>query len=212
MGLYDRTREALANITQLWRPRAAEIEALFQQALRLPPPEPVAVCHGDLHFRQLLIEHCELTGIVDWVDVCRSDPGVDLSLAWSFLSPGARAAFFDEYGPLSEASLVRARVLAINLRQSSVATRTTKESVRLKTRLSLDSNARYSPSDAWLRRSDVETSVNGELSGRDGRKRRRALLDGRAGGVDDSRGSAASGRVGVEGNVRATTCRSWSRR
>jgi aminoglycoside phosphotransferase (APT) family kinase protein len=81
----------------------------------LPPPEPRAVCHGDLHFRQLLVDDGNLTGIIDWVDVCRSDPGVDLQLVWSFLPPAAREEFLDEYGPVSEESLLRARVLALFL-------------------------------------------------------------------------------------------------
>ncbi len=74
-----------------------------------------AVCHGDLHFRQLLVDGGDLTGIIDWVDVCRSDPGVDLQLLWSFLPPAGRDAFLDEYGPVSEGSLLRARVLALFL-------------------------------------------------------------------------------------------------
>ena len=53
--------------------------------------------------------------IIDWVDVCRSDPGVDLQLAWSMLPPAARDEFVDEYGPVAEESLLRARVVALFL-------------------------------------------------------------------------------------------------
>ncbi len=49
------------------------------------------------------------------MDVCRSDPGIDLQLAWSFLPPAAREEFLDEYGTVTEASLLRARVLALFL-------------------------------------------------------------------------------------------------
>ena len=92
-----------------------QLDELLEQAAALPPPEPRAVCHGDLHFRQLLVHRGELTGIIDWVDVCRSDPGIDLQLAWSFLPPAAREEFLDEYGTVTEASLLRARVLALFL-------------------------------------------------------------------------------------------------
>jgi len=109
-----RTRESIAAIADLWQ-ASAEAEELFGRALELSAPEPRAVCHGDLHFRQLLVRGNLLTGIVDWVDLCRSDPGVDLSLAYGFLPPDARGEFLDEYGELDPASLVRARVLAINL-------------------------------------------------------------------------------------------------
>jgi aminoglycoside phosphotransferase (APT) family kinase protein len=63
----------------------------------------------------VLADGDELTGIVDWVDICVSDPGIDLMLAYSFLEGADRAAFFEEYGPAPEASHVRARVLALFL-------------------------------------------------------------------------------------------------
>jgi aminoglycoside phosphotransferase (APT) family kinase protein len=111
-----RTREAIEGVVALglWRPPPL-VETILEQALLLPPAEPSAICHGDLHFRQLLVDRSELSGIIDWVDVCRSDPGVDLQIVWSFLAPAGRAVFRDEYGPVSEESLLRARVLALFL-------------------------------------------------------------------------------------------------
>lgn len=109
-----RTRASLDAIAPLWE-APAKAEELLHEAMRLAPPEPRAVCHGDLHFRQLVVEGRELKGIVDWVDLCRSDPGVDLSLAWSFLPPLARDAFFDEYGELDDSVRLRAQLLALNL-------------------------------------------------------------------------------------------------
>jgi aminoglycoside phosphotransferase (APT) family kinase protein len=109
-----RTREALAGIAALWKPPPL-VEDLLEQAVALPPAEPTAVCHADLHFRQLLVGGGELSGLIDWIDVCRADPGIDLQLAWSFLPPAGRHAFLDEYGPVADASLARARVLAIFL-------------------------------------------------------------------------------------------------
>ena len=103
-----RTREALDAV-------GLHCDEILERAEALPPAQPAAVCHGDLHFRQLLVERGELTGIIDWVDVCRSDPGVDLQLYWSFLPPAGRDAFLDEYGEVSEDSLLRARVLALFL-------------------------------------------------------------------------------------------------
>jgi aminoglycoside phosphotransferase (APT) family kinase protein len=109
-----RTRETTAAIAELWQ-APAEIDELLEQALELPPPEPTAVCHGDLHFRQLLVDGSTLVGIVDWVDLCRGDPSMDLSLVFGFLPAVARRAFFAEYGEVDPASVVRARVLALNL-------------------------------------------------------------------------------------------------
>jgi aminoglycoside phosphotransferase (APT) family kinase protein len=111
-----RTRDELAAVGELgtWQPPQG-VDELLDRAAALPQPEPRAVCHGDLHFRQLLVDRGELSGIIDWVDVCRSDPGVDLQLVWSCLPPTAREGFLDEYGPVTGESLLRARVLALFL-------------------------------------------------------------------------------------------------
>lgn len=107
------TRQALADAADLWTAPTA-VEELLETAEALPPGERV-VCHGDLHFRQLLVADGRLAGVVDWVDVCRSDPGIDLMVVYAFLPPELRPAFFAEYGPAAGASLVRARVLALNM-------------------------------------------------------------------------------------------------
>lgn len=109
-----RTRDTLAAIAELWQP-PAEIDELLAGAVELPPPEPSAVCHGDLHFRQLLVDEGVLSGIVDWVDLCRGDPAVDLSLVFGFLPAAARRDFLAEYGEVEPSSLVRARMVALNL-------------------------------------------------------------------------------------------------
>jgi aminoglycoside phosphotransferase (APT) family kinase protein len=111
-----KAREALEGVRGLglWEPPVV-VEEILAAAGALPQAEPSAVCHGDLHFRQLLVDRGELSGIIDWVDVCRSDPGVDLQLVWSFLPPAGRDEFLDAYGPVSEGSLLRARVLALFL-------------------------------------------------------------------------------------------------
>jgi aminoglycoside phosphotransferase (APT) family kinase protein len=92
--------------------RGIDAPALVAAAHALPPARHTAVCHGDLHMRQLLVDRDALTGIVDWVDVCRSDPAVDLSVAWSTLDAARRPAFFSAYGEVGEDTRVRARVVA----------------------------------------------------------------------------------------------------
>jgi aminoglycoside phosphotransferase (APT) family kinase protein len=71
--------------------------------------------HGDLHFRQVLVDGRRASGVIDWVDVCRSDAAIDLSMLWSFLEPSRRAAFLDVYGRVTDEQLLRARVLAFSL-------------------------------------------------------------------------------------------------
>src|SRR5206468_3004384 len=69
----------------------------------------------DLHFRHLLVEGGRASGVIDWVDLSRADPAIDLQLVWSFLPPHGRTAFLDAYGPVSSERLLRARVVALFL-------------------------------------------------------------------------------------------------
>jgi aminoglycoside phosphotransferase (APT) family kinase protein len=106
--------EKLAAVEELWRPPAI-VQALLDDGLALPPPRPRAICHGDLHFRHVLVSGDHVTGLIDWIDLCRGDPALDLQLVWSVLPADARAAFIDEYGEVDEETLLRARVLAVFL-------------------------------------------------------------------------------------------------
>jgi aminoglycoside phosphotransferase (APT) family kinase protein len=113
-----RTRRQLGELEALgiWS-RSPVVDRVLDEAERLPPSrEATAVVHGDLHFRQILVdEKAAPTGVIDWVDVCRSDPAIDLSMLWSYLPPEGRGLFLSEYGRVSEEQLLRARVLALSL-------------------------------------------------------------------------------------------------
>ena len=98
----------------IWRAPAA-VGRLLRESLELPPPDPAVLVHGDLHFRHVLVEGGRLTGVIDWGDVCRADPAVDLSLVWSFFPPEGRDAFLEEYGDVTPAQAMRARVLGLSL-------------------------------------------------------------------------------------------------
>jgi aminoglycoside phosphotransferase (APT) family kinase protein len=96
--------------------RPAGVERLLAEAAALPPPEGEVIAHADLHFRHVLVDGGgALAGVIDWGDVCRADPSIDLSLLWSFFPAEGRAAFLEVYGAVNEAQLPRARVLAANL-------------------------------------------------------------------------------------------------
>lgn len=93
-----------------------EVESVLDAALDLPTPDATVVAHGDLHLRHALVgRDGGLSGVIDWGDLCRADPSVDMSLYWSHLSDPGRAAFLAAYGPVTDAQLLRARVLALNL-------------------------------------------------------------------------------------------------
>ncbi|HZC29871.1 MAG TPA: phosphotransferase [Gaiellaceae bacterium] len=112
-----KTRDQLDELERLaiWE-RPPLVDAILVEAEALPPARTAAVVHGDLHFRQLLAtDEGRLTGVLDWVDLCRSDPAIDLTMLWAYLPPNARGEFLDAYGPLDDSELLRARVVALSV-------------------------------------------------------------------------------------------------
>jgi aminoglycoside phosphotransferase (APT) family kinase protein len=100
-------RDALAQL-------GMSAEAVFESASKIGQLNASALCHGDLHFRQLLCGE-RLNGVIDWVDLCRANPAIDLSLLWSFVPRKMFDGFLSEYGRVSEEELIVARVLALGL-------------------------------------------------------------------------------------------------
>ncbi len=113
------TVEKLAAIDGLWH-APERVHTLLEEALALPPPEPAAVCHGDLHFRHVLVDGDRVSGLIDWIDLCRGDPALDLQVVWSVLPPEHRGAFFAAYGDVDDATLLRARAVAFFLNAAIV--------------------------------------------------------------------------------------------
>jgi aminoglycoside phosphotransferase (APT) family kinase protein len=90
-------------------------EEVLAAALALPPPAPDGLAHGDLHLRHLLVDEAGApTAVIDWIDVCRGDPGIDLPLYWCLLTPAAREELRAVY-PVTDEQLLRGRVLALFL-------------------------------------------------------------------------------------------------
>jgi aminoglycoside phosphotransferase (APT) family kinase protein len=113
-----RAREALAELETLgvWTAAAAALRVIAA-AERLPPVAATVVAHGDLHLRHVLVgAGGELAGVIDWNDVCRAHPSVDLVLYWSLLPPAGRTELLAAYAnDVSEEDLLRARVLSFFL-------------------------------------------------------------------------------------------------
>ncbi|HET8756184.1 MAG TPA: phosphotransferase [Solirubrobacteraceae bacterium] len=109
------TRERFAALAAegLWRAPPSAL-AVLDAAAALPAAAPNAVCHGDLHLRHLLVDEAgAAAGVIDWGDLCRGDPAIDMCLVWCLLP--SRDEFLAAYGPVSDDQLLRARVLALFL-------------------------------------------------------------------------------------------------
>jgi aminoglycoside phosphotransferase (APT) family kinase protein len=110
------TRKRLTTIAGLGLWTAPPVvEEWLEAAVALEPAPVTAVVHGDLHFRHLLLADGALAGVIDWIDLGIADRAVDLVLVWHLFGPAARRAFFEVYGPVTDAELLRARVLSIFL-------------------------------------------------------------------------------------------------
>jgi aminoglycoside phosphotransferase (APT) family kinase protein len=108
-----RAREALEQAASVWA-GAPAAERVLRAARDLQPDKEIVIVHGDLHLRHALVSQTGgLAGVIDWGDLCRAPRSVDLSLYWSLFDRDGRDSFSKAYGPLSDATLARARVLAL---------------------------------------------------------------------------------------------------
>jgi aminoglycoside phosphotransferase (APT) family kinase protein len=94
----------------------ARADAILTMAQTLPPADNLVLAHGDMHVRHVLVDGVgRLTGVIDWGDICRAPASIDISLHWSVFPPPARQSFIAAYGRVDDATLLRARVLALFL-------------------------------------------------------------------------------------------------
>ena len=75
------------------------IAAIWQQALSVDIDVPKTWMHGDLHGRNVLADdEGNITGIIDWGDMCAGDRASDLASVWTLLGhPHARADVMEYY-------------------------------------------------------------------------------------------------------------------
>ena len=93
---------------------AAEVRAVWQDAVTAPAwPGPPVWVHGDLHPANVVVADGTLTGVVDFGDLFAGDPAVDLAAAWVLLPADAATRFFAAYAEADEATVRRARGLAV---------------------------------------------------------------------------------------------------
>lgn len=81
-------------------------------------PGPAMWIHGDLHPGNLLIDHGELSAVLDFGDVASGDPATDFAVMWMLLPPEHRETLFSASGrsrshPVDEQVWRRARGWAL---------------------------------------------------------------------------------------------------
>ncbi|NYH51037.1 aminoglycoside phosphotransferase (APT) family kinase protein [Nocardiopsis arvandica] len=74
---------------------------------------PAVWVHGGLHPANAVVAGGILAGVVDFGELCASDPATDLSAAWLLLPAGAATRLFDAYAGAGEAAVRRARGWAL---------------------------------------------------------------------------------------------------
>jgi aminoglycoside phosphotransferase (APT) family kinase protein len=91
-----------------------QLRALWHTALAAPIDIAPTWLHGDLHPRNLLVHQGQISGVIDWGDLCSGDPANDLAAAWLVFDQAAtRQAFWQAYGPINTATHQRAQGWAV---------------------------------------------------------------------------------------------------
>jgi aminoglycoside phosphotransferase (APT) family kinase protein len=110
-AMFETRLQRLAGRTSLITP---QILSTWRLALQAPLDVPPTWLHGDLHPRNVLVEHGVISGVIDWGDITAGDCATDLASIWMlFADRQARDDALAAYAALSEATLQRARGWAV---------------------------------------------------------------------------------------------------
>ena len=91
-----------------------DVRAVWDDAVATPEwPGPRVWVHGDLHPANVVVADGTLAGVVDFGALFAGDPAWDLGAAWLLLPEGSASRFFDCYARADEATIRRARGLAV---------------------------------------------------------------------------------------------------
>lgn len=109
--------ERLARLRAWTNAITREIEHVWTTALSAPVATEACWLHGDLHARNVLVQHGRLSGIIDWGDITAGDVATDLASIW-MLFDAARArqeamACYRHLRDVDEATIRRARGWAV---------------------------------------------------------------------------------------------------
>jgi aminoglycoside phosphotransferase (APT) family kinase protein len=104
----------IARLTRLTDLMTSRVRGAWEQAQESAVDVQSTWVHGDLHPRHVLTLEGTITGIIDWGDMGRGDPAVDLACFWMLLPDApAREDAMSAYGSTSDALWARARGWAV---------------------------------------------------------------------------------------------------
>jgi aminoglycoside phosphotransferase (APT) family kinase protein len=87
--------------------------AIWRLALAVPDTAPRVWIHADLHPFNVISLDGQFGGIIDWSDISRGDPAVDLGYLQLLLPATAMSTAYDGYGGVDEATASRARGIGL---------------------------------------------------------------------------------------------------
>ena len=88
-----------ATVAKAGEPLDPVIRAIWDAAKALATPPTRRWLHGDLHYRNILIDDGIISAVIDWGDICAGDPATDLAALWIlFADADARRAGLIAYG------------------------------------------------------------------------------------------------------------------
>ena len=107
-----RAREDLAHVESL----GCQIDGRALSSILDAVPDDLEVrsdtlVHGDLSARHLLVDGHDVTGVIDWGDIHRGDPAIDLAIAWTY--PPRPDDLLDTYGTIDTRTRAMAMLRAI---------------------------------------------------------------------------------------------------
>lgn len=104
-----------ANLERLESGIAAELLDCFHALVDVEPATgPPVWLHGDLHAANVLVDHGAISAVIDFGDITRGDPAVDLAIGWMLFDTAGRDRFRAAMPHIDDAAWSRGTAWALH--------------------------------------------------------------------------------------------------